>query len=189
MGVYLYPIFLTHFPLICTEIPPALHWGYRQFCRHTWSSFLFLRTVYQIFLIVMVNTLAHFLLLSSSGNVFSSKWTAAWVRQWLHLLPPKPGCPQEFLPGGLICASPVWHTGRSQFGTRNAITVWFGSLKQVGNPLLKPNVQMPGFLVNASDSCWEGLTRKILCPSELKSARAIKCVLMRKPEVPKFEVD
>lgn len=81
------------------------------------------------------------------------------------------------LAGRVDCASDVWRTGRSQFGTRNAITVWFGSLKQVGNPSPKPNVQRPGFLVTASDSCWGGLSSKILCLSELKSAKAINASL------------
>ena len=101
-------------------MPPAPHSEYRQLCRRTWASFCALGIVYQVFLMARVNFPAHLLLLISSGNVFSSKWTAACVRQRHHLLPPKPGRPQEFLPEGLICASPVWHAGRSQFRTRNA---------------------------------------------------------------------
>lgn len=97
--IYLYPNFLAHFPVICREISPALHSGYGRFgSGHRFS----LRIVYRVFLIVRVTIPGRHLLLSSTGNVCSSKQTAAWVRQRHHRLPPKPGHPQEFLPGGLI---------------------------------------------------------------------------------------
>lgn len=72
------------------------------------------------------------------------------------------------------------HEGHNLGQESFAISVWIGNLKQMGNPLLKPNVHMPGFLVHASDSCWQGLTSKILFTSKLKLARAIKSILLRK---------